>query len=789
MKRWFIRLLLGLVSALAVVLVLAWLTVRASLPQLDGEIESAGIAAAVSIARDAAGIPTITASNRLDLAYATGFVHGQDRYFQMDLIRREAAGELSEIIGPATLDSDRSKRLHRFRSRAKQALTALSALELDVLEHYAVGVNAGLASLGSKPFEYYVLGADPSPWLPEDSILVVYAMYLQLNDEYATQDTQRGLAAKILAPEVFAWMYPSGSPWDAPLIGEARAAAPIPAADVYSLREVHVTAPQLGDRRSPPVFGSNSWAVSGKLTASGLPIVSNDMHLGLDVPNIYYRARLISTGTPAVDVSGVTLPGQPLVIAGSSGRVAWGFTNSYGDWSDAVVIRAGKTPDTYQTPEGDQPFQIYNETIAVKDGEPVNQVIRETTWGPVVDSAQYPGGEIAVSWIAHYTAASNLAIMQLETASTVEEALNIANRIVIPPQNFVVGDDGGDIGWTIAGQIPLRVGYDPMLPADWSKTHGWQGWLAPDQYPRIVNPESGRIWSANSRVVDGEALHLIGDGGYALGARASQIRDALFAKDQFEPKDMLAIQYDDRALFLTRWQALLVDVLDDVASDDPALAEYHRLVKNWIPRAVPESVGYRLVRAFRNEVQRRMFHALMSPVHAAYGDDVSLQMSRQFEAPLWSLVSEQPLHMLPAGYDDWTQFLLAAVRENLRYLDENYAGPLAERTWGEVNTVTIRHPLSRAVPMLSNKLDMPVAPLNGDVNMPKAQSPTFGASERFAVYPGDEANSLMHMPGGQSGHPLSDFYRQGHSAWAEGRATPFLPGAVQYELILQTATR
>ena len=146
MKRWAIRLLLGLVSALAVVVVLAWLTVRASLPQLDGEIESAGIAAAVSIARDAAGIPTITASNRLDLAYATGFVHGQDRYFQMDLFRREAAGELSEIIGPATINSDRGKRLHRFRSRAIQALTALSALELDVLEHYAAGVNAGVDS-------------------------------------------------------------------------------------------------------------------------------------------------------------------------------------------------------------------------------------------------------------------------------------------------------------------------------------------------------------------------------------------------------------------------------------------------------------------------------------------------------------------------------------------------------------------------------------------------------------------------------------------------------------------
>lgn len=789
MKRLLVRLILGLVSALAVVVILAWLTVRASLPQLDGEIESAAIAATVSIARDAAGIPTITASNRFDLAYATGFVHGQDRYFQMDLIRREAAGELSEIIGPATLDADRSKRLHRFRSRAKQALAALSALELDILEYYAAGVNAGLTGLGSKPFEYFVLDVDPEPWLPEDSILVAYAMFLQLNDEHATRDTQRGLAAKILPPEVYAWMYPAGSPWDAPLIGEAWPAASIPAADVYSLREVSVKKRSASEEGPPPVFGSNNWAVSGNLTASGLPIVTNDMHLGLDVPNIYYRARLVSTGSPAIDSSGVTLPGQPLIIAGSSGRIAWGFTNSYGDWSDAVVIRPGDTPGTYQTDEGELPFQTYNEIIAVKGGEPVRRVVRETIWGPVVDNAQYPDGQVVVSWIAHFTAATNLNLLQLETASTVAEALNIANRLVIPPQNFVVGDDSGDIGWTIAGQIPVRVGYDPMLPADWSKTLGWQGWLAAEQYPRIVNPDSGRIWSANSRVVDGEALHLIGDGGYDLGARASQIRDALFAQDLFEPKDMLAIQYDDRALFLSQWQTLLVDVLEDVVTDDPALAEYHRLVKNWIPRAAPESVGYRLVRAFRLEVQQRVFDALMTPVRETYGDDVDLRLSKQFEAPLWSMLTEQPEHLLPKEYDCWDDLLLAAVRDNIRYFEENFEGPLAERTWGERNTVAIRHPLSRAVPLLSGWLDMPTAELSGDANMPKAQSPTFGASERFAVYPGDAANSLMHMPGGQSGHPLSDFYRQGHSAWVEGRATPFLPGATQHELILQPVTR
>ena len=175
----------------------------------------------------------------------------------------------------------------------------------------------------------------------------------------------------------------------------------------------------------------------------------------------------------------------------------------------------------------------------------------------------------------------------------------------------------------------------------------------------------------------------------------------------------------------------------------------------------------------------------MGPVRQAYGDDVELRMSNQFEAPLWALLNEQPLHLLPGDYDSWQELMVAAVRENIRYFSANYEGPLAARTWGERNTAQIRHPLSRAVPMLAGLLDMPREPLNGDVDLPKAQGPTFGASERFSVSPGDEANSLMHMPTGQSGHPLSPFYRHGHDDWVQGRPSPFLPGEVQHKLILR----
>ena len=248
---------------------------------------------------------------------------------------------------------------------------------------------------------------------------------------------------------------------------------------------------------------------------------------------------------------------------------------------------------------------------------------------------------------------------------------------------------------------------------------------------------------------------------------------------------MLSIQYDDRALFLTPWRELLLDLLDDsVVAADPVLLEYRQLVRDWIPRAAPESVGYRLVRAFRLELERRVFHALMAPVRDAYGADVRLRKSNQFESPLWSLVTTRPVHMLPAGYDTWSEFMLAAVHQNIEYFTENFEGPLAQRSWGEINTAAIRHPLSSSIPFLGKYLDMPADALNGDLDMPKAQGPAFGASERFSVSPGDEENSVLHMPTGQSGHPLSKFYSAGHAEWVEGLPSPFLPGKTVHTLTL-----
>lgn len=780
LARWLFR-LLGVIAGLAVIAVfVAWQMLRGSLPQLEGEMASDAVGDRVSIARDGAGIPVISGSSRADVAFATGFAHGQDRWFQMDLLRRNSAGELAALVGPVALDHDRRVRLHRFRARAARWAADLDDQARELLEAYAAGVNAARDAMSTRPFEYIVLRAEVQPWRPEDTFLVAATMFLDLNDELAERDAQRGLAARVLPPEVFAWLYPDGTPWDAPLQGEPRGAGEIPSAAVYDLRDVEARPPgeKIDERDELP--GSNNWAVSGELTADGRAIVANDMHLGLRVPTIYYRARL-RVGDE-LDISGVTLPGTPLVIAGSNGRIAWGFTNSYGDWSDAIVVHAGSEDDSYLAPAGERRFERHEEIIEVRGAPSETLVVRETVWGPVREDFRHPQGEIAVAWTAHRPGGINVRQFELEQLQSVDEALRLAPELGMPPQNLVVGDADGNIAWTIAGRIPLRDGYDPGLPADGRQYAGFTGWVDAADYPRVVNPAGGRIWTANSRVVDGADLAVVGDSGYALGARSRQIRDGLAARDRFVPADMLAVHLDDRALFLQRWRDLLLALLDDEAvAARPARAEYRRLVENWVPRASIDSTGYRLVRAFRDEVSARVFDMLMTPVRNAYPFDVPLRRSRQFEAPLWAVVNARPPHLLTKNAGSWRGLLLAALDASQEEL-ERLPGDLAARTWGERNTARIRHPLSHGLPWLSRWLDMPRVPLPGGRDMPRVQGPAFGASERFAVAPGAEADGYLHVPGGQSGHPLSPWYRTGYADWAAGRPSAFLPGTPMHRL-------
>ncbi len=793
--RFVLRLLVTLLALLAVLVLAAWLALHASLPALDDTVALAGLRATVRIERDALGVPVIRGADRLDVARATGFVHAQERFFQMDLTRRAAAGELAGLLGPALLPNDRRIRLHRFRARARAALAELDGADRALLEAYAGGVNAGLARLRSRPFEYLVLRADPEPWTAADSLLTVFAMWIDLQGTEARPEQQNDRLATALRESLYRLIVGDGSPWDAALDGSAIEAAPLPSPQDYDLRAVDPAlfeaagaatnnAMRLTWSADGPaaLVGSNNWALAGSRTASGRAMVANDMHLTLRIPNVWYRARLVATAEE-VDASGATLPGVPAIVAGSNGHVAWGFTNSYGDYQDLVIVEpAAGQPDQYLTADGPRSFERHVETLQVAGGQPETLVVQETVWGPVIGDDAL-GRPLALAWTAHRPGGMNFELVRLERARSVEQAVATASAAGMPAQNALIGDASGRIAWVIAGRIPERAGFDPSRPARWSEpATGWTGWLAAEAQPRLVDPPGGAAWSANARVVGGDMLRAIGDGGYAHGARASQIRDDLAGLEHTAPADFLKIQLDDRARYMEQWQRLLVAVLEGGAGDGAASLA---AVRGWSGHAAADDPGYLLVREFERTVTERAFEMLTVEARARW-PAFRWRAPSRFTDVAWRLASERPAHLLDPRYDSWDAWLAAAAGAAINTAARDCNAP-APCPWGRVNTSRIRHPLSQALPFLARWLDMPAAAMPGDWSMPRVQSPVFGASERFAVEPGREQHGYFHMPGGQSGHPLSPYYRAGHDAWVRGEPTPFLPGPAEHVLTLLPA--
>ena len=794
-----LKLFLTLVFVLVVLPVAgAYALLRASLPQLDGRADVNEIRGTVTVDRDALGTPTIRADSRAELAFATGFVHAQDRFFQMDLQRRAAAGELAELLGANLVATDKRFRVHGFRRVAEQVTQRATPEQRAVLDAYVAGVNAGLAALPSRPWEYWLLQSRPRPWLAADSILVAYALYLDLNDSTGDAELERTQLRASLPPALFDFLHPVGTEWDAPIDGTAWRAAPIPGPEIFDLRAGAARSAALSrpvrthidDDSAVTWLGSNSWALAGSQTKTGGGLLANDMHLGLRVPNVWYRARLIiPSGKEARDLIGVTIPGLPLLLSGSNRHIAWGLTNSYGDWTDLVLVEADPAnPQRYLGRSGSRPYELRREVIQVKDAAPVTIDTRWTEWGPVV-LADATGRQLALAWTAHRPEATNLAMFGLEQARTVQQALDIANRAGNPVQNFVVADAQGHIGWTVMGQMPVRAGYDSRLVSSWRADQtGWIGWRAPAEYPRIVDPATGRIWTANARSIDAKLwLALVGDGDYYLGARAAQIRDDLFSLQAATPADMLQVQLDDRALFLARWRDLLLEQVRTPSElSAPVYTEARQYAERWSGRAAVNDVGYRVVRAFRTQVQSRVFASLTATAQPLNGQ--AFRASPQFEGALWLLVTQQPEHLLDPRYWSWHQALLDDFKHAVDGLVME-CGELARCTWGEGNRLLMEHPLSRAVPRLSQWLDMPADALPGDVNMPRVQGRGFGASERLVVTPGREAEGFLSTPGGASGHPLSPFYRSTHAAWAAGTAQPLLPGPSAHRLALVPTNR
>ncbi|MDN5882306.1 MAG: penicillin acylase family protein, partial [Nitrosospira sp.] len=692
----------------------------------------------------------------------------------------------------AALPADRKTRVHRMRARASAALVRFPSAQRQLLDAYRDGVNDGLDALAVRPFPYLLTRTRALAWRSEDSLLVVKSMYFTLNDAGNHRELAFSTMRAALPETAYRFLTASGGAWDAPLVGAALHWPQPPSADELDLRNLDPGLMRRAEKHIDNLPGSNSFAVTGAL-AGGAALVANDMHLDLRVPNIWFRTRLIypNSRRPGFmnDIVGASLPGTPAIAVGSNRRVAWSFTNSYGDFVDWVrVTRHPADASRYRSAEEWKPIVVHREVLHARGAPDEMLDVYETEWGPIL-ATDHDGASLALAWTAHRPDAVNMELMRLEEAETANEAIAIAQNAGMPAQNFIVGDRQGKIAWTISGRIPARTGgYDPALPADWSTTGtGWNGWLLPEQHPLIVDPPGQRLWSANARAVDGLMLDQLGDGGYDLGARAKQIRDRLREREDFSPASMLAIQLDDRALLLARWRQLLERTLDGKEAM-PWRLEMEQALGDWNGQAATASVAYRLVREFRQEVIDNVLSGFAAAVRRRDPDFV-LPKLRQAEHAVWTLIEHRPPHLLPPGYTDWEDLLGTCARRVAEQM-RNEPGGIAARSWGERNTARIRHSFSAALPgFIANWLDMPDDALPGDNNMPRVQSPAFGASERFAVAPGDEEHGYFEMPGGQSGHPLSPYYGSGHTGWVAGKPTPFLPGPPEQTLNLRARAR
>ena len=785
MLKWLKRISILVLMLIVVGAGTGWWLMRGSVPTLEGELALDGLTAPVTVQRDALGVVTIDAANEVDALRALGYVHAQERYFEMDLMRRVSAGELSELFGSIAVEKDKSQRVHRIRARVEADLAAMAADKRPQLEAYTAGVNAGLAALRVRPWPYLLLRQEPKPWELGDAALTGFAMYFDLQDAGNHRELTMWKIKPHLPPALYALLMHDGTRWDAPLYGAARGDAPLPTADQVDLRKLSAPPGERHDVAADDIVpGSNNFAVAGALTEDGRAIVADDMHLGLRAPGIWFRARLRYADARApdgkVDTNGFTLPGLPAIVVGSNTHVAWAFTNSYvdtADWKIETACSAGKSDA-----KGCTKPVTHRETIRVAGGPPVDFYVEETAWGPVLHR---DGDKLfALRWNAHLKGALGFGLTDFAVAHDLDDAMAITDRSAMPTQNLLIGDSKGRIAWRLIGPLAARkAGCDGALPIiAMPAPNDCTGWeIASNRSPTMIDPAYHRLWSANHRTTDGNVLAQLGDGGYAFGARARQIRNDLFARSTFTERDLLAVQLDDRAVFQTSWHGLLRDTA--ARAKTPALTELAEASKRWEGRASVDSVSYRIVRAWRMAVHARVAEGLTAPAHAKLGKDFKMPAFQQLEGVVWPLLAQRPPHLLSRKFASWDALLEDAAKE---VRDELKAqGPLAERTWGERNTAAICHPLAKAIPLVGKPLlCMPSDQLSGDGGMPRVVGPDFGASERMVVSPGHEAEGITHMPGGQSGHPLSPFWGAGHDDWVHGRPTPFLPGKTAYTLKL-----
>ena len=756
---------------------LLWV-LRESLPRRDGATELSGLAETVRVELDVHAVPRLRAASLEDALSAQGFMHAQERYFQMDLARRSAAGELAALVGPVGLATDRARRPYEFRARAAALLRRLPARHRGWLDAYVRGVNAGLRDLRRAPPEYLLLGEQPHAWTSEDTLLVVFAIYTMLSNNENYERPQAVMRA-VLEREVYDFLTPSVARFDRPLLfpPEDRTGgyvpAPVPGPEVLDLRSRSVTELPRGIV-DPPLTGpaSNQWASGAARSSRGDALLANDPHLELRVPNLFYRAELYWPGRVA---RGASIAGLPGILIGASESLAWGATVSNADQSDwIVVIVDADDPARYRTPRGFARFGTAAYELEVAGAPaPERLEVPTTEWGPVIDEDGL-GRPLVLeaTWLAERGV--NLAILDLMLADSVAAGLGAVERWAGPSLNWMLADSAGAVGWAVNGPLPRRVGFDGSVPEPRTEAVHWNG---TQPAPRS-GPQTGTLFTANSRTLPrAQALPL--SRMWMRPLRAQRIDELLSAGERFSEQDFLAMQLDTRARGYEPMRDL---VLETVAADesDAALAWARRAAETWNGRADADEHAFRLLHGYYRALLERVLGPLLAPAAAA--DPQFRYRWPLADEPLMRLLEERPAHLLAPEYAGWPALLRVALEESLARLDAQDQGLAA--SWGEANRLDVGHPFA-AIPVVGRFLKLPAHEQPGSLVSLRVAAPSYGAALRMIVSPANPSAGSLQMPGGQSGHFLSRNFSDLHADWAIGAPTPFLAGPTHWQFKLE----
>jgi penicillin G amidase len=811
----------GLGRALAFVLIavlvlilgaLAWVysVARSALPQLDGSLKVSGLSGRVRVIRDGHGVPTIDATSLDDLFFAQGFVTAQDRLWQMDMMRRFAAGEISEILGDEFLPHDREQRILGIRVAARKALEVASAQNRDHFEAYARGVNAYIETHRERlPIEFRILRYSPRPWAPEDSTLIASQMVKDLN-HYPYRDAldREKILAK-LGPELTADLYVNISWHDRPPtvmrvgldrkldrdIDEENPPRRPPASSVAStgteFQSLASTSESHSDDRM--VVGSNNWVVSGAHTVSSKPLLSNDMHLGHQMPNLWYEAHLHCGN---FDAAGVTLPGLPYVIVGHNQRIAWGFTN-VGPTVEDVYVETFNPTGKYQTPEGWKTPEHRSEIIHVKGKQDVTVDVALTRHGPIITEL-VPGEtrKLALRWTLYD--GTHDPFFEVDSAQNWEQFRTAFSVFDAPGQNVVFADVDGNIGYQATGKIPIRASGDGSLPENGSdNSHEWTGYIPFDKLPSVYNPPSGIITTANGRIAPDGYPYSISTG-WEAPWRTARIYRVLESGKKFSAADMLALQtdvYSDADRFFAE---RFVYSVDHAKKPSPRTHQAAEILRGWDGRMTADSAAPTIAYRARSELARLLLEPKLG---AAPTDPRQIEALLSWKTYSWGMgsvwlenaVHHQPQSWLPEAYSSYDELLAAAVEAAVSgHQESRDQAPrdLAAWKWGAFRPLEIQHPILGRVPLLQRWTEPGVQPQSGSGYTVKAVSRSHGPSERLTVDLSDLDQTTLNLVTGEAGNFLSPYYMDQWKAWYEGYTfkLPYSDKAVgaskQHELVM-----